>query len=259
MSITDDGQYGDKQIRFLEAIWGEGFLSPGGVTEIDLVLEGIDCTGLRILDIGCGCGGAVFRLIRHHNAGECTGIDIEPLVIERADQLAEQYGIADQCNFLTVSPGPLPFDDGSFDMIFSKDAFLHIPDKEALMRDCARVLKPGGIIAASDWMRMDDNPPSPQMVDYIKSEGLDMHMCSLKRYRDALADAGFSDINLRDRNEWYRQKARDEIRQLTGPLRQKVVDLIGEEDADITVEIWEKMVAMLDLGEHRPGHFSARL
>ena len=43
MSITDDGQYGDKQIRFLEAIWGEGFLSPGGVTEIDLVLEGIDC------------------------------------------------------------------------------------------------------------------------------------------------------------------------------------------------------------------------
>ena len=127
------------------------------------------------------------------------------------------------------------------------------------MRDCARVLKPGGIIAASDWMRMDDNPPSPRMVDYIKSEGLDMHMCSLKRYRDALADAGFSDINLRDRNEWYRQKARDEIRQLTGPLRQKVVDLIGEEDADITVEIWEKMVAMLDLGEHRPGHFSARL
>ena len=51
MSITDDGQYGDKQIRFLEAIWGEGFLSPGGVTEIDLVLERIDCTGLRILAV----------------------------------------------------------------------------------------------------------------------------------------------------------------------------------------------------------------
>ena len=53
MSITDEGHYGDKQIRFLEAVWGEGFLSPGGVDEIDLVLHGIDIEGMRVLDIGC--------------------------------------------------------------------------------------------------------------------------------------------------------------------------------------------------------------
>lgn len=259
MSITDEGQYGDKQIRFLETIWGEGFLSPGGTAEIDLVLDGMDCRGLKILDIGCGCGGAVFHLIRNHGADHATGIDIEPLVIDRANALTEQYGLADKAVFETVSPGPLPFDDVSFDMIFSKDAFLHIPDKETLMLDCARVLKPGGLIAASDWMRMDDNPPSPQMADYIKSEGLDMHMCSLNRYQSALEAAGFDDIHLRDRNAWYKNLARQEIEQLKGPLREQVIELVGEEDADHTVEIWEKMAAMLDLGEHRPGHFSARL
>ena len=135
-------------------------------------------------------------------------------MIDRAQELAENYGLTNQTKFETVIPGPLPFDDQSFDMIFSKDAFLHIPDKETLMKDCARVLKPGGIIAASDWMRMDDNPPSPIMADYIKSEGLDMHMCSLDRYRTALADAGFTDIHLRDRNDWYKQKAREEIKEL---------------------------------------------
>ena len=259
MSITDEGQYGDKQIRFLEAVWGEGFLSPGGTTEIDLVLEGQDCRDLTILDIGCGCGGAGFHLIRAHGAAHATGIDVEPLVIDRAQELAENYGLSGQTRFETVTPGPLPFDDQSFDMIFSKDAFLHIPDKETLMKDCARVLKPGGIIAASDWMRIDDNPPSPVMADYIKSEGLDMHMCSLDRYRTALADAGFTDIHLRDRNDWYKQKAREEIAQLNGPLRETIVGLIGEEDADHTVEIWEKMAHVLDLGEHRPGHFSAKL
>jgi ubiquinone/menaquinone biosynthesis C-methylase UbiE len=259
MSITDEGHYGDKQIRFLEAVWGEGFLSPGGVDEIDLVLHGIDIEGMRVLDIGCGCGGAAFHLLRHHGASEVTGIDIEPLVIDRATELAQTYGLAETARFLTVEPGPLPFESGSVDVIFSKDAFLHIPDKETLMRDCARVLRPGGVIAASDWMRIDDNPPSPAMLDYIKSEGLDMHMCSLDRYRKALASAGFEDISLRDRNDWYKAKAREELAQLKGPLRAKIVDLVGTDEADEVTEIWAKMARMLDLGEHRPGHFSARL
>ena len=42
MSITDDGDYGAKQVGFLEIIWGEGFLSPGGIEELDLMLSGLD-------------------------------------------------------------------------------------------------------------------------------------------------------------------------------------------------------------------------
>jgi len=259
MSITDEGEYGIKQIMFLESVWGEGFLSPGGVEEIELVVEGLDLKGKTILDIGCGCGGAAFHLLRQHGAAHVTGVDVEPLVIERASALAVQYGLTSETTFNTVEPGPLPFADHSMDMIFSKDAFLHIPDKEALMQDCARVLKPGGIIAASDWMRIDDNPPSAQMRDYIKSEGLDMHMCSLERYRNALTQSGFEDIDLLDRNAWYHRKAIDEVAELKGPLRQTIVDLIGETDADHVTEIWEKMVGVLALGEHRPGHFRARL
>jgi len=259
MSITDEGEYGIKQIMFLESVWGEGFLSPGGVEEIDLVVDGLDLSGKNILDIGCGCGGAAFHLVRRHGAQHVTGIDVEPLVIERANELAEQYGITDKTTFACVEPGPLSFADNSMDVIFSKDAFLHIPDKESLMQDCARVLKPGGIIAASDWMRKDDNPPSAQMQDYIESEGLDMHMCSLERYRKALDQAGFDEIRLVDRNEWYHRKAIDEVAQLKGPLRETIIGLVGESDADHVTEIWEKMVGVLALGEHRPGHFRARL
>ncbi|NDA07917.1 MAG: methyltransferase domain-containing protein [Alphaproteobacteria bacterium] len=259
MSITDEGEYGIKQIMFLECVWGEGFLSPGGVEEIDLVVDGLDLRGKTILDIGCGCGGAAFHLIRQHGAHHVTGIDVEPLVIERARELAERYGLSDQAEFFTVEPGPLSLTDNSMDVIFSKDAFLHIPDKEALMRDCARVLKPGGVIAASDWMRKDDNPPSAQMLDYIQSEGLDMHMGSLERYHHALDKAGFEDISLLDRNEWYHRKAMDEVAELKGPLREKIVELVGEDDADHVTEIWEKLIGVLALGEHRPGHFRARL
>ena len=46
MSITDDGEYGQKQINTLELIWGEGFLSPGGNKEIDFkdnLIDPKDC------------------------------------------------------------------------------------------------------------------------------------------------------------------------------------------------------------------------
>ena len=69
----------------------------------------------------------------------------------------------------------------------------------------------------------------------------------------------FYDITLRDRNEWYHQKAIDEVAQLKGPLRKTIINLIGEIEADNVTEIWEKMVGVLALGEHRPGHFTAKL
>jgi phosphoethanolamine N-methyltransferase len=258
LSITDDGEYGQKQIDFLELIWGKGFLSPGGTAEVDLVVDGLDLSWLNILDIGCGCGGAVFHLIKKHGAASAIGIDIEPLVIARATQLSSDYDLTDKARFELVKPGKLPFPHQHFDMVFSKDAFLHIPDKETLMADIARVLKPNGLIAASDWMRLDDNPPSQVMQDYIEAEGLDMHMCSLDRYSKALTAAGFTNIERQDRNAWYLDLAEQEWQSMTTePMRSQVVACIGEAEATETSNIWRQMIGVLEIGEHRPGHFRA--
>jgi len=122
------------------------------------------------------------------------------------------------------------------------------------------VLKPEGMIAASDWMRLDDGPLSEQLRDYIAAEGLDMHMCSLQRYEKALAAAGFDHIHLNDRNAWYLNLAQDEHKSMTTPpLRDQIVNCIGEEEADHTAAIWRKMIGVLEIGEHRPGHFRAKL
>ena len=50
-------EYDDDAIRFLEALWGDGYLSPGGPDEVDRVLEGLSLRGKTVLDIGCGSGG----------------------------------------------------------------------------------------------------------------------------------------------------------------------------------------------------------
>lgn len=258
MALTDEAEYGREQIQFLETLWGEGFLSPGGPDEVALVLDGVGSEGCDVLDIGCGTGGIDILLLREYGARRVTAVDIEPRVLERGRELAGKYGLSDRLEFVAIEPGPLPFDDGAFDFVFSKDAMIHIADKEELFRDVHRVLKPGGILAASDWMRRDENPPSKEMEAYIAAEGLSFAMASLPRYRAALEAAGFVDIEVRDRNAWYRQQARREMGALSGPLKERMVALVGEEDVEHAIDIWRKMLVVLESGEHRPGHFRGR-
>ena len=134
MSITDEGHYGPKQLNLLKTVWGEGFLSPGGTDEIDEVMKGIDASGKTVLDIGCGCGGAAIHLIKNHGAKSVLGIDTESLVIQRAEELTEKYDLSSLAHFRCVKPGPLDVPDESVDLVFSKEVFLHISDKDDLLK-----------------------------------------------------------------------------------------------------------------------------
>ena len=248
--------YNLNQIKCLETIWGEGFLSPGGKDEIDQVLDGFDLENMNVIDIGCGTGGAAFHISNHYGAKSVIGVDTGPMVIKRANELLNSNK-ADNVTFNVISPGPYEFEDNSFDAIFSKDTFIHIPDKENLCKELYRILKPGGFLAASDWMRRDDNPLSKQMYEYIQTEDLDMNMCSLSRYKDALLSSGFIDIILRDRNAWYFNIAKQEVRDIENKFYNKLVEGIGFEKTQETIYVWKKMLGVLEIGEHRPGHFSA--
>ena len=247
MSITDEGHYGPKQLNLLKTVWGEGFLSPGGT----------DASDKTVLDIGCGCGGAAIHLIKNRGAKSVLGIDTESLVIQRAEGLAVKYDLSNLTQFRCVKPGPLDIPDESVDLVFSKEVFLHIPNKNDLIKDIYRVLKPGGMVAVSDWMRIDDNPPSIQMQEYIAAEGLNMYMCSLKRYKQVLKNVGFIDIVIKDRNAWYLNKAQQELADIEGPLNKQVINAIGPEETAEAIDIWKKLIVVLKLGEHRPGHFKA--
>ena len=127
-------EYDDTAIRFLEALWGDGYLSPGGPDEVDRVLEGLSLEGKTVLDIGCGSGGITLHLVERHNAAHATGFDVEEPVVLAARQRAEKRGLSAARDFVQAPPGRLPFADASFDMVFSKDALLHVPDKDALFR-----------------------------------------------------------------------------------------------------------------------------
>ncbi len=254
MQRTDDAEYGDAMVEALELIWGAGFLSPGGPQEVARVIAGLDLKGAKILDIGCGIGGIDLLLVEAHGAGQVVGVDVEAANIERARAEAERRGLSPRVDFVTVAPGPLPFPDGKFDIVFSKYAIIHIPDKEALFQDIFRLLIPDGWLAASDWLRGDDAPPSPAMRRYVEAEGLSFAMASPERYRKAMTAAGFDQIAVVDRNAWYAKTARAELAAIGGPLSARLVELVGETETARQTQVWQRMLVVLDSGELRPTH-----
>lgn len=247
-------EYTDDLISFLETLWGEGYLSPGGADEVRAVLDGFDLSGRTVLDLGAGSGGIALALAADYGAARVVGIDVEAPVLDKARRRVRARGLADRVEFLQVEPGPLPFADQEFDIVFSKDSMIHIPDKEALFEDIFRILRPGGWLLASDWLIAHDDRPSPEMARYIELEGLSFGMASPERYRRALDSAGFTGIELRNRNPWYVDVARGELAALQGDLYERAAAAAGRETVDHNIETWRAMLVVLESGEHCPHH-----
>jgi phosphoethanolamine N-methyltransferase len=258
MTAEQTQEYDDALVALLEMVWGEGYLSPGGPAEIRAVVEGVDLAGKDVLDLGCGTGGITRFLAETYGPARILGIDIDAGLIARATAQAGAAGCSGRLAFQTVAPGPLPFADASFDVVFSKDAMVHIADKEALFADIVRILRPGGTLAASDWMSATDGPFSPEMAYYIETEGLGFGMASPARYRAAMERAGFRDIRITDRNAWYKPLARREHDALVGPLYETLAAKVGKDFVDHEIEVWRALTVVVDSGELRPGHLRAR-
>ena len=254
--MTED-HYPTPMIAMLEAIWGEGFLSPGGAEEVARILGKHDLRGKSVLDIGCGAGGIDVALVRNHAAGFVCGIDVEDPVLTHARARVDREGLAGRIGLVKVAPGPLPFPPGCFDVVFSKDSIVHIPDKCALMAEIFRVLKPGGLFLASDWL-IGTETISPQMAEYIAAEGLDFGMATPARYLEAMAAAGFAEARTTSRNAWYRIRAREELERLRGSVGAAAARTVGQDFVDQNIDIWSRMIPVLDTGEHCPTHLAAR-
>jgi phosphoethanolamine N-methyltransferase len=254
--MTDPQTDAQKFFAVVEAIWGEGFLSPGGRDEVARMIGDHDLRGRSVLDIGCGLGGADLALVQAHGAAHVTGIDVEDPALDRARRLVAAHGLDARIGLMKVAPGPLPFPAESFDVVFSKDSIVLIPDKQALMAEVFRVLKPGGLFIGSDWL-LGSETVSPLMAEYLTFAELDSGMATPARYRAAMEQAGFAEIRMTSRNAWYRDQARVELARLRGEAGTRAAAIAGRAHVDYCIQTWARMIPVLDSGEHCPTHLSA--
>lgn len=253
----EDPGYSEDTLGRLELIWGEGFLSPGGPAEVSRILGDKPISGCDVLDIGSGTGGIDVCLVRDHGAGRVVGIDVYQQLVDLASSRAQEFHLENQISYRLVEPGTLPFSDESFDVVFSKDAIIHVRNKEELYSETLRVLRPEGRLLVSDWLRGDGEAFTPLVNDFIEASGHDFTMVSLREIGEIVQRLGFEEIELSDRQAWYLNEATAELDKLRGPLRDKFLQLWGEEATQDETTFWEVLVAALNEGAIRPGHIRA--
>lgn len=247
-------QYADEFIDRLEILWGEGFLSPGGADEVKLVLKDIDLNNKSILDIGCGTGGVEVVLAGEFDIDRVTGIDVEPQLVERTQKLVDKKGLSAKVKVELVDPGPLDFANNEFDIVFSKDSMIHIPDKNAIFSEILRVLKPGGVFAASDWLVGENAYSSPEWARVRNLSHLDFKVFTAAETELAMRQAGFEQVSTLDRNAWYASNSATEYRQLEGPLRERILEVADEEVYEHWMKVRRAFRDSAAVGALRPTH-----
>ncbi len=253
VTMSSSLQYPDHFVERLHAVWGDGFLSPGGPEEVKEIVRYIELADKTVLDIGCGTGGPALVLAAELGA-HVVAIDVEHPLLDAARASAKKAGLDGQIKFRLVTPGPLPFDDACFDVVFSKDALIHIPDKQAIYREVIRVLRPGGVFVASDWLGGDNLSDSPEWARYSELGHLDLTMATAPETQSVMRNAGLVDVSTRDRNAWYAEKSRHEVSQIKGPLRDRLIAAVGEEIYAHWSDVREALAGAVAAGALRPTH-----
>jgi ubiquinone/menaquinone biosynthesis C-methylase UbiE len=128
--------------------WGPGTQSLPQACEglVEKLLEMIPVKTGSILDVACGKGASTRQLLRSYSSDRVTAVNLS------LKQLQTGRKNAPGCEFLAMDAAKLAFADASFDNILCVEAACHFITREDFLRECHRILKPGGRVVFSDLL-----------------------------------------------------------------------------------------------------------
>jgi ubiquinone/menaquinone biosynthesis C-methylase UbiE len=156
-------------------------------------------SGMRLLDVGCGLGGAA-RYFAHEHGCHVTGIDLSDEYVAVANALAARVGLADLVSCQQGSALALPFTPGSFDAAYLLHVGMNIENKSGLFAEIRRVLAPSGILGIYDVMRLGAGELS-YPVPWASSPEASF-VADAATYRRLLEAAGFDVLKERNRRDF---------------------------------------------------------
>ena len=156
----------------------------------------------HVLDLCCGLGGPA-RYLAYHYGCRVTGVDMNTDRLAGAVRLTERTKLQDRVLFHHANALQTGLADETFDVIVSQEAFCHIPNKKALITECARLLKPGGRIVYTDILARSS------MTDEIRSrletEMVFSELSTSEQYCHLLEEKGCEVIEVEDLSDNWAQ------------------------------------------------------
>jgi tocopherol O-methyltransferase len=214
----DIREFYDASSGLWESIWGEhmhhGYYGKNGnykldrrQAQIDLIEELLLWGGYNesnppqnIIDVGCGIGGSTLHLAKKFGS-KATGITLSPVQASRAQERAIAAGLDGQVSFAVANALEMPFEDDTFDLVWSLESGEHMPDKAKFLSECYRVLKPGGKMIFATWCHRETDSwagdLTPSEVAHLKEIYRVYclpYVISLSEYRAIATECGFKNM-----------------------------------------------------------------
>jgi SAM-dependent methyltransferase len=153
IGLTDvQAVYGGPEGDLWELIMGEQIHIGGFASSMDLA----ERAGLRAGSTGidlCCCNGAGMRfLVRFRDVAHVRGVDATEKVVQHGRRRCEQEGLADKIEFTLADVCESGLPPASADFVWGEDAWCYVVDKDRLISEAVRMVKPGGTVAFTDWV-----------------------------------------------------------------------------------------------------------
>ncbi len=168
------------------------------IREMAALLPKLD-NNMKVLDLGGGFSGSA-RYLALNFGCHVTVLNLSERENERGRRMNKEQGVDHLIDVVDGNFEDIPFEDGTFDVIWSQDAILHSGDREKVLREAARVLKSGGHMVFTDPMMTDDCPADvlQPIFDRINLESLG----SPGFYREAAERVGLENVEYVDLDQF---------------------------------------------------------
>ncbi|OLF12943.1 hypothetical protein BLA60_06740 [Actinophytocola xinjiangensis] len=203
------------------------------LTELIIEKSGLERGG-RLLDIGCGVGLPAFKAAAAHPV-EIVGISNNQDQIDDANQRSAARGLADRVRFEHADAASLPFADGEFDVVWIFESLMHM-DRLHVLRECLRVLRPGGRIVVTDQLQL--GPMTEENERLLRAHLDAMHASELldePAYRSLIDESGIELVEFLD------------LSPHTGLTGIRVLETVDERTDELVASYGEAVLPILDV------------
>jgi len=208
----------------------------------------------RVLDVCSGMGGPA-RYLAARIGCHVTGLDLTESRYRSAIRLTELVGLQHLVDHRLGNALAMPFQDASFDIVIGQEAWCHVPEKPKLISECARVVRPCGVIAFTDILRRELLTPTE--MGRLERDMTFPTLETLDGYNGLLTQNGCTIVERDDLSEHW---ARILLQRLAmyRSLEQDTVRKFGAEHFRKWDDTYAFLVGLFSAGKLGGGRFIAR-